>query len=319
MAGDDIESRGGRNSWNNKNASDSQWTLWLVPLFVVANIAVFVIVMYVNNCPEHRHTRIAGQCVARFLRRLSFEPLRENHLFGPSSATLDKLGGLEWTKVVIKHQGWRLITCMWLHAGVLHLLANMLSLLVIGIRLEQQFGFVRVAIIYLVSGLGASVLSALFIRDGISVGASGAVFGLLGAMISEVITNWTIYRKKLLHLFTLLVFIGINLALGLSPAKHVDDFAHIGGLVTGFFLGFVLLSRPQSGQFEQQNLPAGTPFKSKYKPYQYALGLVSLVLLVVGFTVALVMLFRGENGNDHCRWCRLLTCVTTARGYCDRN
>ncbi|KAE8658552.1 hypothetical protein F3Y22_tig00116971pilonHSYRG00780 [Hibiscus syriacus] len=144
MPGDDTESRGGRverNSWNNKNTSDSQWTLWLVPLFVVANIVVFVGIMYVNNCPEHRHTRLAGKCVARFLRRFSFEPLRENHLFGPSSSTLDKLGGLEWTKVVINHQGWRLITCMWLHAGVIHLLANMLGLLVIGICIEQQFGF----------------------------------------------------------------------------------------------------------------------------------------------------------------------------------
>ncbi|XP_039062120.1 RHOMBOID-like protein 3 [Hibiscus syriacus] len=327
MAGDDIESRGGRSSRNNKNTSDSQWTLWLVPLFVVANIAVFVVVMYVNNCPENRHTRIAGQCVARFLRRFSFEPLTENHLFGPSTATLDKLGGLEWTKVVINHQGWRLVTCMWLHAGVIHLLANILSLLVIGIRLEQQFGFVRirnvaarVGVIYLVSGFCASVLSALFIRNTISVGASGAVFGLLGAMISEVITNWTIYRKKPQLLFTLRVFIGINLAIiGLSPAKHVDTFGHIGGFLTGFLLGFVLLSSPQFGWFEQKNLPAGTPFKSKYKSYQYALGMVSLVLLVVGFTVALVMLFRRENGNDHCRWCRLLTCVTTARGYCDRN
>lgn len=54
---------------------------------------------------------------------------------------LEKLGGLEWTKVVQKHQGWRLITCIWLHAGIIHLLVNMLCLVFIGIRLEQQFGF----------------------------------------------------------------------------------------------------------------------------------------------------------------------------------
>lgn len=51
------------------------------------------------------------------------------------------MGALEVNKVVNKHQGWRLITCIWLHAGVFHLLANMLSLLFIGIRLEQEFGF----------------------------------------------------------------------------------------------------------------------------------------------------------------------------------
>ena len=56
-------------------------------------------------------------------------------------ARLQKLGALEWDKVVHQHQGWRLVTCMWLHAGLIHLLANMLSLVFIGIHLEQQFGF----------------------------------------------------------------------------------------------------------------------------------------------------------------------------------
>lgn len=54
---------------------------------------------------------------------------------------LEKLGALEWDKIVHRNQAWRLITCIWLHAGVIHLLANMLSLVFIGIRLEQQFGF----------------------------------------------------------------------------------------------------------------------------------------------------------------------------------
>lgn len=51
------------------------------------------------------------------------------------------MGALRWDNVVNGHQGWRLVTCIWLHAGIIHLLANMLSLIFIGIRLEQQFGF----------------------------------------------------------------------------------------------------------------------------------------------------------------------------------
>ena len=51
------------------------------------------------------------------------------------------MGALQWDNVVNRHQGWRLVTCIWLHAGIIHLLANMLSLVFIGIRLEQQFGF----------------------------------------------------------------------------------------------------------------------------------------------------------------------------------
>lgn len=59
-----------------------------------------------------------------------------------------------------------------------------------------KFMAVRIGVIYLVSGFGGSVLSCLFIRDHTSVGASGALFGLLGAMLSELITNWTIYSNK---------------------------------------------------------------------------------------------------------------------------
>ncbi|CAD6204212.1 unnamed protein product [Miscanthus lutarioriparius] len=111
-------------------------------------------------------------------------PPPEHHLY-----PLQKLGALVWDKVVQEHQGWRLLTCIWLHAGVAHLLANMISLVLIGLRLEQLFGYVRIGIIYLVSGVGGSVLSSLFIRNTISVGASGALFGLLGAMLSELFTN----------------------------------------------------------------------------------------------------------------------------------
>jgi membrane associated rhomboid family serine protease len=51
------------------------------------------------------------------------------------------MGALDWNKIVHQNQGWRLISCIWLHAGLIHLVVNMLSLLFIGIRLEQQFGF----------------------------------------------------------------------------------------------------------------------------------------------------------------------------------
>lgn len=99
MARQDIESRemsGGvaKNRGSSSLSSSSymiedtetQWTSWLVPMFVVANIAVFIMVMYINNCPKH-NDGLEGKCVAGFLERFSFQPLRENPLFGPSAAT----------------------------------------------------------------------------------------------------------------------------------------------------------------------------------------------------------------------------------------
>ncbi|XP_052626788.1 RHOMBOID-like protein 2 [Lactuca sativa] len=114
-------------------------------------------------------------------------------------SSLEKLGALQWRKIVHGNQGWRLVIANWLHAGLIHLVANMLSLVRIGICLEQQFGFLRVELIYMLSRFGGSALSSLFLQNNILVGASGALFGLLGTMLSELITNWTIYSNQLLH------------------------------------------------------------------------------------------------------------------------
>ncbi|MFQ6662164.1 hypothetical protein Gotur_030067, partial [Gossypium turneri] len=307
MASGDLE-RGGRNGKNRANSyhqssspfyvenTEKQWTSWLVPMFVVANVAVFFVVMYINDCPNN-NLGFEGSCVAKFLGKLSFQPLKENPLFGPSSHTLDKLGALNWDKVAHGKQGWRLITCIWLHAGVIHLLADMLSLCLINDHLihyllNEEFDHfavtayicvfpltVRIGLIYLLSGFGGSILSSLFIQDNISVGASGALFGLLGAMLSELLTNWTIYTNKAAALITLVVIIAINLAVGILP--HVDNFAHIGGFLTGILLGFVLLLRPQFGWVQRQHVPAGAHVKSKHKAYQYVFWVIALVLVIV--------------------------------------
>ncbi|CAK9179440.1 unnamed protein product [Ilex paraguariensis] len=290
-----------------------KWFPWLIPTFVVANVIMFLITMYVNDCPKN-----SVSCVAGFLGRFSFQPFKENPLLGPSSSTLEKMGALDVSKVVHKHQGWRLISCIWLHGGVFHILANMLSLLVIGIRLEQEFGFVRIGLLYIISGLGGSLLSALFIQSNISVGASGALFGLLGGMLSELITNWTIYANKVAALLTLVVIIVLNLAVGILP--HVDNFAHIGGFLSGFLLGFVFLIRPQFGWVSQRYAAPGyssISAKPKFKMYQCILWVASLILLIVGFTVGLVILLRGVDLNDECSWCHYLSCVPTSRWSCN--
>ncbi|PSR95104.1 RHOMBOID-like protein [Actinidia chinensis var. chinensis] len=296
---------------------------WLVPTFVVTNIILFGVAMYINDCPKN-----SAKCLgADHLGRFAFQPLKENPLLGPSGATLQLMGALEVKKVVENHQAWRLFSCTWLHAGVFHVLANMLSLLFVGIRLEQEFGFVRIGLLYGISGIGGSLLSALFVRTTISVGASGALFGLLGGMLSELLTNWTIYANKLAALLTLVLIIAINLAVGILP--HVDNFAHIGGFITGFLLGFVFLVRPQYAWVRQRNSAPGffgSSSKPKYKMYQHVLLGVSLVILIAGFATGLVLLMRGVDGNDHCPWCHYLRCIPTSfwkckeeQVYCESN
>ncbi|KAJ4972126.1 hypothetical protein NE237_005225 [Protea cynaroides] len=307
-----AEMSGSSSRWRRESGLFRRWFPWLMPTFVAINVALFFITMYINNCPKNSFS-----CVAPFLGRFSFQPFRENPLLGPSASTLEKMGALEVNTVVHKHQAWRLITCIWLHAGVFHVLANMLSLLFIGIRLEQEFGFVRIGLLYVISGFGGSLLSALFIQSSISVGASGALFGLLGGMLSELVTNWTIYENKFAALLTLLFIIVINLVVGILP--HVDNFAHIGGFASGFLLGFVFLIRPQFAWVSQRSGVPSYPTSSlshRYMKYQYILWILALILLIVGFTVGLVMLFQGVNVNDRCPWCHYLSCVPTSSWSC---
>ncbi|PIN24390.1 Rhomboid family protein [Handroanthus impetiginosus] len=294
--------------------SFKKWFPWLVPTIIIVNIVFFVIAMYINDCPAH-----SDDCVGvSILGRFAFQNTRENPLLGPSAATLLKIGALEVQKVVEEHQAWRLVSCMWLHAGTFHVVANMLSLLFVGIRLEQEFGFVRVGLLYVISGIGGSLASSLFVRTSISVGASGALFGLLGAMLSELLINWTIYENKLESLLSLVLIILINMAVGILP--HVDNFAHLGGFVTGFLLGFVLLIRPQYGWVNMKNVPSGylvTKSKSKYRAYQYTLLIISVIILTAGFTVGLILLLGGVDGNKHCSWCHYLSCVPTPLWTCE--
>ncbi|CAH1432466.1 unnamed protein product [Lactuca virosa] len=290
------------------------WYPWLVPTIVFTNVVLFLVSMFINNCPAH-----SNKCIApEFLKRFAFENMKINPLLGPSAATLLKLGALEFKKTVEEREEWRIVTCMWLHAGVFHVLANMMGLVFIGSRLEQEFGFLKIGVIYELSGIGGSLLSSLFVRTSISVGASGALFGLLGGMLSELLTNWTIYANKSAALSTMIIIILINVAVGILP--HVDNYAHIGGFLTGFLLGFIVLIRPQFKWTNQKHVPPGyiaPTTKSKYKSYQYILLIISLIVLLVGFTVGLVLLFHGVDGNDYCSWCHYLTCIPTPLWTCE--
>ncbi|PPR88824.1 hypothetical protein GOBAR_AA31858 [Gossypium barbadense] len=210
------------------------WKPWFTPLVFVANTSVFIYTM------------------------------------------LKTLGGLDWTQVVEEKEYWRLFSCMWLHAGLVHLLINMLSLLGLGIRLEHEFGFVRIGPLYMISGFGGSLTSVLSLarKSIVSVGASGALFGLLGSMLSELITNWSNYTNKCSALSTMLLIICLNLAIGFLP--RVDNSAHIGGFVSGLLAGFVLLMRPQYGYISSKHVPEGYQIKhkvAKHQVHQFAVGL----------------------------------------------
>ena len=134
---------------------------------------------------------------------------------------------------------WRIFSGMFLHAGVVHWLANSWALYQLGMLYEVMFGSKRFALVYFVSGACASLASSILGR-GPSVGASGAVLGILGAFIFSIRRSpqwrnepWT---KGLISQLMFWAF--INIALGFS-IPYIDNTAHIAGFVAGLLLGFI--------------------------------------------------------------------------------
>ncbi|HEX2241154.1 MAG TPA: rhomboid family intramembrane serine protease [Actinomycetota bacterium] len=131
---------------------------------------------------------------------------------------------------------WRLLTAMFLHGGVIHIAFNMYVLYGYGPHVEQTFGSVRFLILYLICGFGGSALSYAF-NDCLSrsVGASGALFGVVGLLLVYFYKR-SGSRFNAEAMRTLLIFVALNLVLGFVVPR-IDNLAHIGGLLTGVALG----------------------------------------------------------------------------------
>jgi rhomboid protease GluP len=133
---------------------------------------------------------------------------------------------------------WRLLTNMFLHGGLIHIVFNMYGLLFVGIILEPMLGSYKYAALYLVTGVLASITSVCWHPATVSVGASGAIFGLYGAFLALLTTNLFPPQVKKSFLLNTAVFVGYNLLFGL--AGGIDNAAHIGGLLSGLLGGYIL-------------------------------------------------------------------------------
>lgn len=131
---------------------------------------------------------------------------------------------------------WRLFTAMFLHADLMHLIFNMMALYILGRDIERFFGKKKFLLIYFISGLIGSGASYLFI-DNVSVGASGAIFGLMGANLFLYKLNHLVYKR--IYGSDLLILIGVNIVIGFIR-PNIDMAGHIGGLIGGFFTASAL-------------------------------------------------------------------------------
>ncbi len=135
---------------------------------------------------------------------------------------------------VLQGAYWQLFTSMFVHADIAHIAGNMLFLLIFGLRSEEMFSLPEYLSIYFIGGLTGNLLS-LLLPNIVSVGASGAIFSLFGA---TVIYARRSVRQSIIGALAYAFFLLI-----LSSGAGVNNFAHIGGLLTGLIIGYVLATR----------------------------------------------------------------------------
>jgi len=149
--------------------------------------------------------------------------------------------GANFGPYTIGGQWWRLLTCAFVHIGIMHIALNMWCLWGLGRLAEAVYDRWTFGAIYLITGLSASVASLIWNPIGVSAGASGAIFGIAGALIAAFYLGEFSLPKTVVSglLTSVLKFAGYNLVLG-AFLGHTDNAAHVGGLVSGLILGALI-------------------------------------------------------------------------------
>jgi membrane associated rhomboid family serine protease len=159
---------------------------------------------------------------------------------------LHRLGALDWEDVVVGHEYWRLVSALFIHAGLLHLGFNLFALYVLGPALERMIGALRFTVCYLLSGLGSTVgvigLTSLgLVRPAELVGASGCIMGIVGSWAGFLLWHQHMPRAKE-RLLNIVMIVVIQIFFDLSTPQ-VSMSAHLCGLLTGFVAALVISPR----------------------------------------------------------------------------
>jgi rhomboid protease GluP len=197
--------------------------------------------------------------------------------------------GAKVNPLIAAGEYWRLFTSMFLHIGIMHLAFNGYALVAIGTELERLLGWQRFLTIYILSGLFGGLASYAF-SNSLSAGASGAIFGVIGALAAfflrhrQQLGTWG--QRRLANIAFLLV---INLFLGFTQ-PGIDNLAHLGGLLSGFCLGWALVPRytvdPVAMRLVDQNWSG-----------RYWAALALAVLLLVGGVVLVSAIQRDSPAS----------------------
>lgn len=201
--------------------------------------------------------------VTKFIIGLNVAVWLLNLLSGMSPISPDARSLLFWGGNFLpftQEQPWRLMSATLLHGGIVHLGFNMWALWDTGRIAERFYGNTQFLIIYVFSGLFGSVASLFFAASKtVSVGASGAIFGVVGALLSALFTKHNKLPPALVAAMrsSMLIFVGYSMVMGFV-ASHLDNAAHIGGMIGGFALATVMAEKFDWEEYRRAGLVRAT-------------------------------------------------------------
>ena len=286
-----------------------------------------------RSTPQGKDTSITWPCPAS----VSSDPASPDN-----KCTLSELCGFGGsnTNHDIPNQWFRFIIPIFLHSGIIHIAFNLLLQLTLGREMEKEIGSLRFLLVYLCSGIFGFVLGGNFAPSGLaSVGASGALFGVIALILLDLLYHWRDRRSPWTELAWIILEIVVSFVLGLLPG--LDNFSHIGGFLMGLVLGVCILRSPDvlrqrigvdkplygsvNASRKLDDVDGGIRgfvkqpvgfFKGR-KPLWWTWWLVRAAALIGVLACFIVLLknFYKENPTT-CSWCKHLSCLVSLQSYC---
>ncbi|XP_056897615.1 inactive rhomboid protein 1 isoform X2 [Takifugu flavidus] len=193
----------------------------------------------------------------------------------------------------------RLWLSLFLHAGILHCLVSVFFQMTVLRDIEKLAGWLRVSIIYMLSGITGNLASSIFLPYRAEVGPAGSQFGILACLFVELFQSWQILERPWRAFGKLLAITTFLFSFGLLP--WIDNFAHICGFVSGFFLSFTFLPYISFGRSDM---------------YRKRLQICVFLPVFLGLLATLVVLFYVYPVK--CDWCEYLTCIPITEMFCEK-
>ncbi|XP_026993508.2 inactive rhomboid protein 1 isoform X1 [Tachysurus fulvidraco] len=211
----------------------------------------------------------------------------------------DVCGLLPFLNPEVPDQFYRLWLSLFLHAGILHCLVSVCFQMTILRDLEKLAGWLRISIIYILSGITGNLASAIFLPYRAEVGPAGSQFGILACLFVELFQSWQILARPWRAFIKLLCVVLFLFGVGLLP--WIDNFAHICGFISGFFLSFAFLPYISFGRMDT---------------YRKRCQILVSLTVFLGIFSSFVVLFYVYPVK--CEWCELLTCIPLTDKFCEK-